>query len=124
MTDLLSVNDANEVDGKDSQKSFTIICGFHIYSLIVTNVLDCVWTVPECIAFPLMPILCPILAVICFIAVLLIQMCFAHDGKLSAFIKAVILAIVAGVPYPATSILFSMITTSIQVYKNIGRSRL
>jgi len=46
MTDLLSVNDANEVDGKDSQKSFTIICGFHIYSLIVTNVLDCVWTVP------------------------------------------------------------------------------
>jgi hypothetical protein len=80
----------------------------HYLSALITIVLDAVWGLPELAAtgtgvgIIAVPFLVMATGVSCFFAVLGIQRFIAHDGWGSAFAKAVVMSIIAGVPYMVT----------------------
>jgi hypothetical protein len=77
-------------------------------SALITIVLDAIWGLPEIAATTTgvgiitVPLLVLATGVSCFFAVLGIQRFIAHDSWGAAFAKAVVMSIIAGVPYMVT----------------------
>lgn len=90
----------------------------HLLSTIVTLVLDYIWSVPEVgilalrssrIVTPGLIILMLSLGMVCFFAVFLVQIYAAHDKFGPALAKAVVMSIIAAVPYFVTGTIVGII---------------
>ena len=68
-------------------------------SALATIALDAVWSIGDLTGF-LIPVISAITGILCFMAVLGIQKSVAKDDWASAFPKALVMAILAGVPFP------------------------
>ncbi|MBE2185066.1 MAG: hypothetical protein IAE89_16670 [Anaerolineae bacterium] len=71
----------------------------HAMSALATIALDAVWSIGDLTGF-LIPVISAITGILCFLAVLGIQKSVAKDDWASAFPKALVMAILAGVPFP------------------------
>jgi len=71
----------------------------HVMSAVATIALDAVWSVGDLTGF-LIPVISVITGTLCFLAVLGIQKSVAKDDWGSAIPKALVMAILAGVPFP------------------------
>jgi len=78
----------------------------HWLSGLVTFAIDSLWSIPEMIAaasvvgLVLVPILAIISGLCCFVAVLVIQRWVAKDGWGAAFIKGLVIGLIAAIPFP------------------------
>jgi hypothetical protein len=74
----------------------------HPLSALATIALDGVWGAIDIVALPAIFLTSIAVGVLCFFAVLGIQRSVAKDDMQSAVSKALVMAILAGVPFPVT----------------------
>ena len=99
----------------------------HYMSAIITIVLDAVWGIPEIavtstgVGLVAIPFLVLATGISCFLAVISIQRFVAHDSWGSAFAKAVLMSVIAGVPYMVTGTAVGTILIGWEGLSNISR---
>lgn len=96
---------AGQIAGAPSATTFPK-APVHWVSSVVTIAIDSLWSIPEMIAAAsvvgllFVPVLAVVSGLCCLVAVLFIQKFVAKDGWGAATLKAVVVGIVAAIPFP------------------------